>query len=618
MKFLSLLFTLWWSSGLMAGWQEPGQESLKFSKKIRIEINENGSYVENQIISITPKNLESLEESKIILLSFDEEAEKIELKWVKLCLQNKDKCEDISLDNIVYEIGEKEASGFSSQKRLKFVVRNFKLNQKIVYKFTKTVSIPDLNNNFMGKYYFGHHLMEEDSEIEIKSKIPLFYSMNNLNNFKILKKTLKHLHLKQNKEIYQEYINFSDENVFERDDQYAYLSISSFKDWDSLIEEEVKNYKISSFPEKLNEISNKIKSFQGIESKLEFLSIWIIENFTYFGDWKRVNGGFRPRKLDAIIDSKYGDCKDLSQITTEILKESGVDASIAFVNRDEDPQTTKFDLPSSYYFNHAIVQVYHDGKRYWLDPTNKFYGFNVIPEDIVSKLSLVIEGKGKGLTLINERDSLPSYTFKNAHILNNQSYFSIKMTQKIFGLENAGLAPVMKVKSKDEIKDLIKNVLSESKNEEVTHLELQLNRPYVLDEKVFIIRSKKENVFDYKTQKGYVYSLGDGYSKIFKLLHEDSKLIGKLGTYSNDDSQWEFEGYQLIGMKKFNCEVSSKWFSRALNVNNTNKSVVVTDSTEIKSSLIKLDTQDDLNAFSKFYKEYKNCYKKAGLLIEKI
>lgn len=79
-------------------------------------------------------------------------------------------------------------------------------------------------------------------------------------------------------------------------------------------------------------------------------------------------GGYRPRDIEAIWATRYGDCKDASRLLTAVLDRLGVSACPALVNTwigdglgVMPPNPTAFD--------HCIVRAVVDGQVWWLDPT---------------------------------------------------------------------------------------------------------------------------------------------------------------------------------------------------------------------------------------------------------
>lgn len=81
------------------------------------------------------------------------------------------------------------------------------------------------------------------------------------------------------------------------------------------------------------------------------------------------DGGYRPRPVDLIWTTRYGDCKDGSRLLATVLKALEIDAVCALVSTryGEDLDQTP---PNAQAFDHCIVRARVDGRTYWLDATN--------------------------------------------------------------------------------------------------------------------------------------------------------------------------------------------------------------------------------------------------------
>jgi hypothetical protein len=82
-----------------------------------------------------------------------------------------------------------------------------------------------------------------------------------------------------------------------------------------------------------------------------------------FGD-----GGLIPRGLEAIWNSRFGDCKDAAKLYVAGARRMGLDACAALISTTHGP-TLEDLLPSPNVFNHCIVRLHLNGVPYWLDPT---------------------------------------------------------------------------------------------------------------------------------------------------------------------------------------------------------------------------------------------------------
>jgi transglutaminase-like putative cysteine protease len=81
-------------------------------------------------------------------------------------------------------------------------------------------------------------------------------------------------------------------------------------------------------------------------------------------------GGYTPRPLGDICETRYGDCKDKSKLYVAMARRLGLDACPALVNVRDGPALDTW-LPTGQAFDHCIVRVRVDGKSHWLDPTQE-------------------------------------------------------------------------------------------------------------------------------------------------------------------------------------------------------------------------------------------------------
>lgn len=106
-------------------------------------------------------------------------------------------------------------------------------------------------------------------------------------------------------------------------------------------------------------------------------------------------GAYRAQPPDAVLKRRFGDCKEKSYLLVTLLKAFDVDARPALVNTYRD-QGTRQVLPTAAAFNHMIVRVEHDGKVYWLDPTDSLQGGTLSTvQQAHFGVGLVVDDKGE-------------------------------------------------------------------------------------------------------------------------------------------------------------------------------------------------------------------------------
>lgn len=147
-------------------------------------------------------------------------------------------------------------------------------------------------------------------------------------------------------------------------------------------------------PKRFERLVGKAKKLSSEMERIRLVTEYIVRNFRYMGDWRAVNGGYHPHSLEEIATLSYGDCKDLSTVTVKLLRELGIEANVALVERTLRPEPMLDDFVFDF-FNHAIVHArLNSGDSLWLDPTNSFVFADGIPEDILGRHALVLKNGG--------------------------------------------------------------------------------------------------------------------------------------------------------------------------------------------------------------------------------
>lgn len=105
------------------------------------------------------------------------------------------------------------------------------------------------------------------------------------------------------------------------------------------------------------------------DEKVRAALTWTQENFRYFS-MAMGDHNLKPRSLQEICSTRFGDCKDKAVLLARLLRELGLEAWPALVNTYWQDRIQEYG-PSPYAFNHAIVAYQHDGELRWLDATLK-------------------------------------------------------------------------------------------------------------------------------------------------------------------------------------------------------------------------------------------------------
>jgi tetratricopeptide (TPR) repeat protein/transglutaminase-like putative cysteine protease len=126
--------------------------------------------------------------------------------------------------------------------------------------------------------------------------------------------------------------------------------------------------------------------------KARMIYDYIVTNIRYSSVSFR-QSGLVPQDLSKIINTKLGDCKDLSSLFAALAKKAGLQAQLVLVNT-RNYGVKELMLPSMD-FNHCIVYTTLDGKEYYLELTDSHLPFGSLPSNLFKAVTLTIPHQDK-------------------------------------------------------------------------------------------------------------------------------------------------------------------------------------------------------------------------------
>lgn len=123
------------------------------------------------------------------------------------------------------------------------------------------------------------------------------------------------------------------------------------------------------------------------EQKARMIYEYVVKNITYSSVSFRQSSHV-PQKAAKTINTKLGDCKDLSTLYATLAREAGLEANLVLINTKDNGKNDML-LPSTE-FNHCIVKVKVDAKDYYLELTDANLPFASLPISDVEALILEI------------------------------------------------------------------------------------------------------------------------------------------------------------------------------------------------------------------------------------
>jgi transglutaminase-like putative cysteine protease len=118
--------------------------------------------------------------------------------------------------------------------------------------------------------------------------------------------------------------------------------------------------------------------------------------------------GFRPRSPDAVLANRYGDCKDKATLLSALLRELGIPADFALLNRGSSTDVT---FPG-WQFNHALVHVPAGNglPEQWLDATDGTTPPGFVGPGDLGRNALVFSGDNASFLTITDAKQATSVT----------------------------------------------------------------------------------------------------------------------------------------------------------------------------------------------------------------
>lgn len=137
--------------------------------------------------------------------------------------------------------------------------------------------------------------------------------------------------------------------------------------------------------------------------KIKMVYNWVQDNIRYIAFEDGI-AGYQPEKAQEVLQRKYGDCKGMANLTRELLKALGFDARLCWIGTNHIAYD--YSTPSMAVDNHMICAVNYGGKRYFLDATETYIGFDQYAERIQDRQVLIENGASFIL------DRIPSGNYK--------------------------------------------------------------------------------------------------------------------------------------------------------------------------------------------------------------
>ncbi|MDR3693513.1 DUF3857 domain-containing protein [Mucilaginibacter sp.] len=140
-------------------------------------------------------------------------------------------------------------------------------------------------------------------------------------------------------------------------------------------------------PELKHIVDSLTTGLTNAELKARSIYKWVQHNIKYVA-FEDGMGGFVPREASLVCSRRFGDCKDMASILTEMNNAAGVTAYFTWIGTRDLPY--KFSqVPLPIVSNHMICTINLDGKYVFLDGTDPTCVFGLTPAGIQDKEAMI-------------------------------------------------------------------------------------------------------------------------------------------------------------------------------------------------------------------------------------
>jgi hypothetical protein len=206
------------------------------------------------------------------------------------------------------------------------------------------------------------------------------------------------------------------------------------------------------------------------EDKVKALYYWVQDNIRYLA-FEEGYAGFVPMSAQDVYKNKYGDCKGMANLLTEMLKIGGFDAHFAWIGTRDIPYDFG-TVQSMCVANHAICVLYLGGKTYYLDGTEKYAPLGINAYRIQGKSVLVENGDTYHLETVPSATAEGNLVLTKAALKLQGDSITGHVTLTFTGESKNFFHYIYHTIPSDQKKDFIKNLVElGSANTEATNVQ---------------------------------------------------------------------------------------------------------------------------------------------------
>ncbi|MFT3682267.1 MAG: transglutaminase-like domain-containing protein [Ferruginibacter sp.] len=338
--------------------------------------------------------------------------------------------------------------------------------------------------------------------------------------------------------------------------------------------------------------------------KVKSIFYWVQDNIRYIA-FEDGYAGFVPQTAQDVYKNKYGDCKGMANLLTEMLKLNGFDAHMVWIGTRHIPYD--YTIPSLCVDNHCISSVFIGGKPYFLDATEKYVPFGEYAYRIQGKEALIEKGEQYQVVKIPVADKSQNKILTQAYFSLNENILKGHLKVTFTGEERTGFHQFYQDLPTDRKKEFLQKMLefgndnlyaNNVKTSDLSNREIPVVIEGDIDLSNQVIRDDKE-----------VYAGIDFFPRKLSSFMPDEKRVNSYEFNSiytaEDEIELNVPGYKIKDMPAaMNEQAADYGFSGSYST--AAGKIVLKKSLSINSGTVKKEDFGNWSSFLKKLKDFNN------------
>ncbi len=375
-------------------------------QEVEISINDDG---ELDIISNIYEVTEHFNDNALLYseqsIGFSETFTEISnIEAYSLVPNHKGKLKKIEVEDFITSDARSDGIFYDDQKKISFVFPALSAGAQTVLSYTKTYREPRL----WGYYMFSSFLPVEKSEFHITTSedVKLNYILYGIDESEVHfhkeskgKNILYHWEAKHLNKIQiskgadgvlhtaPHLIIYVDSYTFNGQKQSVLGDVKDLHAWYENFLNDIDDNNDGSLEQM---VSNIIEGKTTELEKVEAIYYWVQQNVKYIAIEDGL-GGFRPRSAQTVLNRRYGDCKDMSNLLHNMLNIANIPSNLAWIGTKRIPYTHQ-EVPTPMADNHMICTYKNGSQYFFLDATDQYNTLGMPTTHIQGREALIHKG----------------------------------------------------------------------------------------------------------------------------------------------------------------------------------------------------------------------------------